>query len=96
MRRHEPRGGPGEGREWLKLIARGIDPAEHERELQLAAARKRENSFAAVAEDFFKESLPASGRAGMSSAICAEFVTAWASGRSQISPTRMFCRLYAR
>src|ERR1700735_5186938 len=36
------------GREWLKLIARGIDPAEHEREIQLAAARRRENSVAAV------------------------------------------------
>jgi integrase len=45
------------GREWLKLIARGIDPAEHEREIQLAAARRRENSVAAVFEDFVKEKL---------------------------------------
>ena len=44
-------------REWLKLIARGVDPAGHEREIQLAAARKRETSFASVAEDFFKEKL---------------------------------------
>jgi integrase len=44
-------------RDWLKLIARGVDPAQHERELQEAAARKRENSFAAVFEDFVKEKL---------------------------------------
>jgi hypothetical protein len=50
-------------RDWLKLIARGVDPAQHERELQEAAARKRENSFAAVAEDFFREKL-ASERQG--------------------------------
>ena len=44
-------------RGWLKLIARGIDPADHERQIQVAAARKRENSFAAVFEDFAKEKL---------------------------------------
>jgi len=44
-------------REWLKLIARGVDPAQHERELQEAAARKRANSFAAVFEDFVREKL---------------------------------------
>ena len=36
---------------------RGIDPAQHERELHEAAARKRANSFAAVFEDFVKEKL---------------------------------------
>jgi hypothetical protein len=45
-------------REWLKLIAKGIDPADHEREIQLAIARQRENSVAAVFEDFVKEKLP--------------------------------------
>ena len=44
-------------RDWLKLIARGIDPADHEREIQLAMARQRENSVAAVFEDFIKEKL---------------------------------------
>jgi integrase len=44
-------------REWLKLIARGVDPAQHERELQEAAARKRANSFAAVFDDFVNEKL---------------------------------------
>ena len=42
---------------WLKLIARGIDPAEQERELQLAVARRRENSVASVFEDFVQEKL---------------------------------------
>jgi integrase len=44
-------------RAWLKLIARGIDPAEHEREIELAAARRRENSFTAVFKDFVREKL---------------------------------------
>ena len=65
-------------RVWLKLIARGVDPARHERELQEAAARKRENSFAAVAEDFFKEKL-AGERQGrdVERDIRKEFVAAW-------------------
>ena len=65
-------------RDWLKLIARGVDPAQHERELQEAAARKRENSFAAVAEDFFREKL-ASERQGrdVERDMRKEFVTAW-------------------
>jgi integrase len=66
-------------REWLKLIARGIDPADHERELQLAAARRRENSFAAVFEDFAKEKL-ARERQGrdVQRDMRKEFVTVWA------------------
>jgi integrase len=65
-------------RAWLRLIARGTDPAEHEREIQLAAARKRENSFAAVAEEFFKDKL-ASERRGrdVERDMRREFVTAW-------------------
>ena len=65
-------------REWLKLIARGVDPAQHERELQDAAARKRENSFAAVFEDFVKEKL-ASERQGrdVERDMRKEFVPAW-------------------
>jgi integrase len=67
------------GREWLKLIARGIDPAEHQRELQLAAARGRENSFASVFEDFAKEKL-AGERQGKDVArdMRKEFVAVWA------------------
>ena len=65
-------------RDWLKLIARGVDPAQHERELQQAAARKRENSFAAVAEDFFREKL-AGERQGrdVERDMRKEFVAAW-------------------
>ena len=65
-------------RDWLKLIARGVDPAQHERELQEAAARKRENSFAAVVEDFVREKL-ASERQGrdVERDMRKEFVTAW-------------------
>jgi len=46
--------------------------------MQLAAARKRENSFAAVAEDFFKEKL-ASERQGRDVVrdMRKEFVIAW-------------------
>ena len=62
----------------MKLIARGVDPAQHERELQQAAARKRENSFAAVAEDFFREKL-AGERQGrdVERDMRKEFVAAW-------------------
>jgi integrase len=65
-------------RDWLKLMARGVDPAQHERELQEAVARKRENSFAAVFEDFVKEKL-AGERQGrdVERDMRKEFVTAW-------------------
>ena len=63
---------------WLKLIARGVDPAEHEREIQLAAARSRENSFTAVFEDFAKEKL-AGERQGsdVERDMRKEFVAVW-------------------
>jgi hypothetical protein len=66
------------GREWLKLIARGIDPAEHERDLQLAAARRRENSVASVVEDFVREKL-AGERQGkhVERDVRREFVAVW-------------------
>ena len=40
---------------WLKLIAKDIDPAEHERKQAAARRRARQNNFAAVAEDFIEE-----------------------------------------
>jgi integrase len=46
-----------QARKWLKDIAQGIDPAEHERKAKVAAARKRENSFASVFEDFARDKL---------------------------------------
>jgi integrase len=39
-------------RDWLKLIEAGTDPAEQAERQRLAEQRKRENSFAAVAEEF--------------------------------------------
>jgi integrase len=65
-------------RDWLKLIARGVDPAQHEREIEEAAARKRENSFAAVFGDFVKEKL-AGERQGrdVERDMRKEFVAAW-------------------
>jgi integrase len=42
----------GKAREWLKLIGQGKDPAQEEEHQRLAEQRKRENSFAAVAEEF--------------------------------------------
>ena len=65
-------------REWLKLIVRGIDPAVHEREIQLAAARRRENSFAAVFEDFVKEKLANERQgAGVERSMRKEFAAVW-------------------
>jgi integrase len=43
---------------WLELIAKGIDPGEHEERERAAALRKRANTFAAVAADFFRDKLP--------------------------------------
>ena len=39
-------------RGWLALIQKGVDPTDEEERQRLAEQRKRENSFAAVAEDF--------------------------------------------
>jgi integrase len=66
-------------RGWLKLIARGVDPAEQERAAELAAARRRENSVASVFEDFVKEKL-AGERQGrdVERDMRKEFVAVWA------------------
>ena len=66
-------------REWLKLIARGIDPTAREREVADAAARKRANSFAAVFDDFAREKL-AGERQGRNVArdMRKEFLSVWA------------------
>ncbi len=45
-------------RHWLELIRAGKDPADEEEALRAAEALKRENTFAAVAEDFIKVKLP--------------------------------------
>src|SRR5262249_34397877 len=45
-------------RDWLEVIERGADPAEQEERERQAEQQKRENTFAAVAEDFIAEKLP--------------------------------------
>src|SRR5277367_6169903 len=41
-------------RRWLEMIARGVDPAEEEGRVLREAQRRRENTFAAVADDFIR------------------------------------------
>ena len=41
-------------RSWIELIEKSIDPSDEEERQRLAEQRKRENSFAAVAEEFIK------------------------------------------
>src|SRR5262249_1780271 len=41
-------------RKWLELLRRGVDPRDDEERQRLVEQRKRENSFAAVAEDFIR------------------------------------------
>ena len=49
---------PDKAREWLKLIEKGIDPQVHEEQQRRAKERERQNTFAAVAEDFIRDKLP--------------------------------------
>jgi len=44
-------------RAWLELIRRGIDPREQERRAREAEAVKRENTFGAIAEEYFETHL---------------------------------------
>jgi integrase len=71
-------------REWRQLIRAGIDPSEQQKQQLDAAQRKRECSFAVVAEDFIQEKLP-SERKGkeVERAIRREFMEKW--GRKPIS-----------
>ena len=39
-------------RKWIALIERGVDPQADDERQRLAEMRKRENSFASIAEDF--------------------------------------------
>jgi integrase len=65
-------------RKWLALIERGIDPQQEQEQERRAAERARQNSFAAVAEDFIREKLP-SERKGreVERDIRREFIPAW-------------------
>jgi integrase len=51
-------------RDWLELIRQGKDPKDEEERQRLAEQRRRANSFAAVAEDFIAEKLPAERKGG--------------------------------
>lgn len=44
-------------RDWLDLVRKGIDPRDQEERQRLAEQRRRENSFAAVAEEFIRLAL---------------------------------------
>jgi integrase len=65
-------------RKWIALIEKGVDPqAEVERQ-RLAEMRKRESSFASIAEDFIKDKLPSERRgAEVESTIRREFIPVW-------------------
>jgi hypothetical protein len=45
-------------RQWLELLARGVDPRDHEERQRAAELRQLQNTFAAVAEDFIRDKLP--------------------------------------
>jgi hypothetical protein len=45
-------------RGWIKLISKGVDPADEDERQRIAEQRKRANTFGAVAEDFITEKLP--------------------------------------
>jgi integrase len=65
-------------REWLALIAKGIDPQQLEAQQRLAEQQKRKNTFAAVAEDFIADKLPAERKGKETEAdIRREFIPAW-------------------
>jgi integrase len=66
-------------REWLKLIARGIDPETAEEAARQAALRKQENTFGVVAEEFFKRHLCKTRQARRAEVdIRREFISRWA------------------
>jgi hypothetical protein len=64
--------------EWLKLIRKGVDPAEQEERARLAEQVKRKNTFAAVAEDFIAEKLPGERNGKeVERDLRREFIPAW-------------------
>jgi len=66
-------------REWLELVRKGIDPQIAEERQRQAELRQRQNTFAAVAEDFIADKLP-SERKGRESErdIRRELMPVWA------------------
>jgi integrase len=65
-------------RSWLALMEQGKDPAEEEKRRALEDARRRQNTFAAVAEDFIKEKVRTERKGReVERDIRREFLEAW-------------------
>jgi integrase len=65
-------------REWLKLIEQGVDPQAHQEQQRRAAERERQNTFAAVAEDFIRDKLPGERKGReVERDIRREFIPVW-------------------
>jgi Arm DNA-binding domain/Phage integrase central domain/Phage integrase family len=65
-------------RHWHELIGKGVDPADEEKRQLIAEQRKRANTFAAIAEDFIKDKLPAERKGReVERDIRREFMPAW-------------------
>jgi hypothetical protein len=58
--------------EWLRMIARGIDPAAEMKRQKQVKIEKRKNSFGAVSRIGFGTSCRANVRARWSSKMCVE------------------------
>jgi integrase len=70
--------GRDKAREWLKLIERAVDPRAHEERQRQAEERQRRNTFAAVAEAFINDKLPAERKGReVERDIRREFVSVW-------------------
>jgi len=67
-------------RHWLALIRKGIDPIVAEDRERQAELRRRENNFAAVAEEFIRRALPGQRKAAIvEREIRREFIDRWGS-----------------
>src|SRR5207248_1763446 len=65
-------------RSWLQMLQKGIDPALVEQRAKSETVQKHKNTFASVAEDWFKDKLP-SERKGreVEQDVRREFITLW-------------------
>jgi integrase len=68
-------------RHWLDLIRRGIDPSAEEEQARLAALRKQENSFIAVAEEYLRRAVTGRQRKAkvVERELRREFIARWNS-----------------
>jgi integrase len=65
-------------RDWLAMIRRGVDPREDLERQRVVEQRKRENSFRAVCEEFFRLALPKQRKARqVQQDIEREFIPLW-------------------